>query len=514
VIAKSAAQPVPSAHLRLLLDTNVFIAVEPFDGSTEVGLPRCATLVRLASEQGHTLLVHPATRDDLREGKDPKRRQQRLAELEKYPMLEESRITKSLVERAGSSPVGSNDHRDLRLLAALDGRAATYLVSEDTGLRRRARRAGLRDATLTVDEALTLLEGFRPKNPTPPPHVTVIPAYTLDIEQDIFVGLREDYGPDFDQWLDKVRSDSEHRICLNVQDDDGIYAALALLKEEHDCEYGFPNPLLKISTFKVASHHAGAKYGELLLKSIFRIAAQRGASTLYVEVFSKHEPLIDLLESFGFRRSAHRTSRDELVLAKDLVYPKSPARYSPLEFHVLFGPPAIQTTDRSFVVPIIPRWHRQLFPDSPEESPYSQMTLPGLEIESENHPSGNALRKAYLCNSNTELLEPGDTLFFYRSHDLKTITTIGVVESTLRSGDPQEVMTFVGRRTVYRPDEIVTMCRSVRGVLAILFRQDRFIESPWQLGELQAHGVLRAWPQTIVQVSEKGCKWIRQQVDE
>ncbi len=509
---ESAAQSPPSVHLRLLLDTNVFIAVEPFDGSTEAGLPRCATLVRLASEQGHTLLVHPATRDDLREGNDPKRRQQRLAELEKYPMLEESRITKSLIERAGSSPEGSNDHRDLRLLAALDGRAATYLVSEDTRLRRRARRAELRDATLTVDEAITLLEGLRPKNPTPPPHVTEIPAYALDIEQDIFTGLREDYGPDFDQWLDKVRADSERRICLIVQDEDRTYAALALLKEEYDCEYGFPTPVLKISTFKVASHHAGAKYGELLLKSIFRITSRRRARAVYVEVFSKYELLIDLLESFGFRRSADRTSRGELVLVKYLVHPKDSAKYSPLEFHILYGPPAIQTTDRSFVVPIIPQWHRQLFPDSPEESPYSQMTLPGLEIESENHPSGNALRKAYLCNSNTKLLEPGDTLFFYCSHDLKAITTVGVVESTLRSDDPQEIMTFVGRRTVYRPEEIVTMCRSVRGVLAILFRQDRFIEPPWQVGELQTNGVLRAWPQTIVQVSEEGCKWIRQQV--
>jgi hypothetical protein len=224
--------------------------------------------------------------------------------------------------------------------------------------------------------------------------------------------------------------------------------------------------------------------------------------------------LIDLLESFGFSKSAHLTNRSELVLVKSLAHPKYPERYSPLQFHILFGPPAIQTTARSFVVPIIPKWHRQLFPDSPEESPYSQMTLPGLEIESENHPSGNALRKAYLCNSNTELLEPGDTLFFYRSHDLKAITTIGVVESTLRSEDPQEIMTFVGRRTVYRPDEIVTMCRSVRGVLAILFRQDRFVDPPWQLAELEAKRVLRAWPQTIVQVNEKGCKWIRQQVDE
>ena len=310
-----------------------------------------------------------------------------------------------------------------------------------------------------------------------------------------------------------MRADSERRICLVVLDDDEQYAALAILKEGGECDYEFHTPIIKISTFKVATHHAGAKYGELLLKSIFMIAARKQVSTLYVEVFNKHEPLIDLFEAFGFRKSSYQTSRDELVLAKNLAHATDSSKYSPLEFHVLFGPPAIQTTIRSFIVPIIPKWHSMLFPDSPAESPYSQMPLPGLEIESENHPSGNALRKAYLCNSNTEALEPGDVLLFYRSHDLKAITTVGVVESTIRSADPQEIMTYVGRRTVYRPDEIVMMCRSVRGVLAILFRQDRFVESPWQLDELQGNGVLRGWPQTIVRVGEKGCTWVRQQLD-
>ena len=78
VTAESAARPLPPQRLRLLLDTNVFIAVEPFAGSTEADLARGAVLIRLASEQGHTLLVHPATRDDLLEGRDLERRQQRL----------------------------------------------------------------------------------------------------------------------------------------------------------------------------------------------------------------------------------------------------------------------------------------------------------------------------------------------------------------------------------------------------------------------------------------------------
>lgn len=59
VAAKPGDQPGPPQRLRLLLDTNVFIAVEPFYGSIEAGLARGAALVRLASEQGHTLWCIP-----------------------------------------------------------------------------------------------------------------------------------------------------------------------------------------------------------------------------------------------------------------------------------------------------------------------------------------------------------------------------------------------------------------------------------------------------------------------
>jgi len=40
----------------------------------------------------------------------------------------------------------------------------------------------------------------------------------------------------------------------------------------------------------------GSKYGELLLKSIFATAHERGVRSLYVEVLVKHEALLELLE--------------------------------------------------------------------------------------------------------------------------------------------------------------------------------------------------------------------------
>ena len=69
-------------RLRLLLDSNVVIAVEPFCGVSN-GMPVGAELLRLANEQGHLLCVAPATQDDLLQGSDPLRRRQRLAELKK-----------------------------------------------------------------------------------------------------------------------------------------------------------------------------------------------------------------------------------------------------------------------------------------------------------------------------------------------------------------------------------------------------------------------------------------------
>jgi hypothetical protein len=125
------------------------------------------------------------------------------------------------------------------------------------------------------------------------------------------------------------------------------------------------------------------------------------------------------------------------------------------------------------------------------------------------HPWGNALRKAYLCNSSTKQIRLGDLLLFYRSQDARRVSAVGIVEATLRSTAGDEVAQFVGNRTVYALDEISTMCRSVRGVLAIRFRQDRFIEPALSLGELHFAGVVKSWPQSITRIPDGSMAWLR-----
>jgi hypothetical protein len=204
--------------------------------------------------------------------------------------LDESPISQSLIQRAGESDAGTNDHRDLRLLAALDAHAVTHLVTNDRRLRSRARRAGLADSVYTVDEALQFILQLIPYETPPPPLVERVQPYTLDTDQAIFESLREDYYPHFDKWLDKVRSESALRPCFLVTVG-GVYAGLALLKFEIDCKYPFEQPVVKISTFKVDPDRSGFKYGELLLKSIFQFAHHQRVASLYVTVFGHHDAL-------------------------------------------------------------------------------------------------------------------------------------------------------------------------------------------------------------------------------
>ncbi|QLL08987.1 hypothetical protein [Mycobacterium vicinigordonae] len=89
VADRSVAGGAQSTPTRFLLDTNAFIALEPFAGQVEPGLGPAATFMRLAMKQGSRIFVHPATRDELAESVDHVRMKQRIAELAKFEMLDE-----------------------------------------------------------------------------------------------------------------------------------------------------------------------------------------------------------------------------------------------------------------------------------------------------------------------------------------------------------------------------------------------------------------------------------------
>lgn len=492
---------------RFLLDTNAFIALEPFDGQMEPGLGPAANFMRLVMKQRNLVFVHPATRDELVEGKHRRRATQRIAELNKIEMLAEVPISARLQEELGPVVTDSNNHRDLRILAALQANAVNFLITDDYRLIKRAKKVGLIDRVLTLADAVALLETFEPTVVEPPPKVTSVPSYALDLDQCIFASIRDDYE-DFDTWIDKVRGDSPNRECFVITEDDGTYAAIAILKVAEpaaECAYELPEPITKISTFKVEPDFRGHRYGELLLKAVLRSHHDHGAGSAYVEVLGRHQRLIDFMGMFGYHE-AGRSGRGEFVLVKRFR-PKDKS-LSPLDFHINHGPPAVSDQANVFVIPIIKRWHDQLFPECVSEA--DQLMFPGLD--GTTHPWGNALRKAYLCNSPTKQLHPGDAILFYRS-GFQSVSVVGVVEDTARTSSPEEVLNLVGGRTVYGPADIAQLASHNSQVLVILFRQDRVVDPPWHLAELQNYGVLKAPPQTVTKVMEAGAQWVHQQLD-
>ncbi|QNJ90984.1 hypothetical protein HZU40_22490 [Mycolicibacterium fluoranthenivorans] len=210
---------VASPQLRFLLDTDAFISLEPFAGQIEPGLGPAAKFMQLAMKQVNRVFVHPATRDELVEVSDRVRVTQRIAELGKFEMLDEVPIAASLRAVIGPVVPDSNNDRDLRILAALHVNAVKFLVTNDAGLRQRAKRARLGDRVLTLADAAAMLEDVEPRVATPPPMVNTVQSYGLDFDQEIFESTRRDY--DFDTWTTKVQADSANRECFVIEEQDG-----------------------------------------------------------------------------------------------------------------------------------------------------------------------------------------------------------------------------------------------------------------------------------------------------
>ncbi len=124
-----------------------------------------------------------------------------------------------------------------------------------------------------------------------------------------------------------------------------------------------------------------------------------------------------------------------------------------------------------------------------------------LEHANEFIVEGNAIKKAYLSHSRIKQLKPGDILLFYRSKDDQSITSLGVIEE-VKVGmiETDEIIRFVGKRTVYSRDEIET---SPKPLIVILFRHHFHLKNSLKLTTLLASGIFNGPPQSIMQISDE-----------
>lgn len=278
-------------------------------------------------------------------------------------------------------------------------------------------------------------------------------------------------------------------------------AAICILKDEDDEEYGLPAQRLKLCTVKVAEAHRRQRFGALLVKAALDNAVGRSRTGLYVTVFDWHAELIRLLEDLGFEITQQVTQLGELVMWRPLVAPPgASARLDGFEFNRRYGPRNLKLDVPMHIVPIQPQWEERLFPEGRRQ----------LELVGDNAACGNDLRKAYLSHASTLQLDRGDLVLFYRSGDEQSVRFVAVVEDTLRSSDASEIFRFVGTRTVYTAKEIEEMTDDGRrNVLAVLIRQSRHLNPPWPLHDLVSNGVIARPPQSIQGIPDEGAEWIR-----
>jgi L-amino acid N-acyltransferase YncA len=354
---------------------------------------------------------------------------------------------------------------------------------------------------VTAAEALEIVRNLFPPAPVVIPPVRHVKAHLLNETDSIFDSFRTDYV-EFDDWLRKCKL--QHRDAWVIGDAAGPLLAFAVLKPEPPSESVIRGSALKISSFKVADHARGFRFGELLLRVVLEEAYRLDVQSVYVTVFPKYIDLIRMFATFGFDELPETTRLGELILVKPVHPSKADlAALAPLPFHVRFGPRYVKTAGVPlYIVPIQPYYHGMLFPDVESQTGL----FPGETT------FGNGIAKAYLCHAPIRRLDPGNVLLFYRSKS-RQARAVGVIDDTLVSGSADAVSRFVGRRTVYDFSTIAAFCAKGK-VLAIMFRQAESLPNWVSYEQLVAHGALTAAPQTITQVSQqRGAEWLTSQIE-
>lgn len=477
-------------RLRFLLDTNILI---PLQDSYQILEPNLTDFVRLASVGGHQLLYHPATVADFRRDTDEKRREMNLHRLAQYSQLDNpARCPWNTSETTG------NEACDNEILYALECDAVHALVTEDRGIHGKARARGLGDRVYTIQMAQYWLRGLHEPKQETLPNIEDVPLHSLtpSLGINFFDSLREGYStPPFNEWF--RRKASAGRRAWIYRDENINLSALCIYDVQNnevinDAQERLTGDALKLCTFKVGEEVRGRKIGELFLKAAFRYATNNACEHLFIHANAeRHDYLVRLLEDFGF--AAHGTYLGDLVMVK--THPQiapDPAGLAPLDYTRRYFPHfRFDSTVQKFIVPILPEYHKILFPDySPQQ---------GL-LFNQSDSVGNAIKLAYLCHAQTNSINAGDVLLFYRTHDEKSVTTIGIVDKFKVLQDPAEIASLVSRRTVYTQKEIEKMAEKQTKV--ILFRSIAHLPQPVNYARLQQDCTIAGPIQTIRNIND------------
>lgn len=473
--------------MRILIDTNIIIDRE----DNKIISKNLQRVLNILNRERVQILIHPLSKDEINRDKNLERKSISLSKLSTYPLLESPPNPFEDTNYLNLVGKTDNEHEivDNHILFAVYKNAVDFVITEDRGIHKKASKLGIEERVFTLEDALTTLEKIFTKFPPRyPPAITETAVHSLDVKDKIFDSLKEEYD-DFEDWFEKISK--EGRKCwVNFNEDKSIGAVL-IYKSENEPIGLESNVLeekkrLKICTFK--SIKPGYKIGELFLNLCIKYALKNKLKEVYLTHFIKgNDYLVELIREYGFLHVGRNINGEDVFLKnlepkKSLLKNKFESK-GPIEIAKKFYPHFYDGEEvKKFIVPIRPEYHHRLFVD------YKRRQTTLSEFSGEFIIEGNAIKKAYICNS-VRKLNPGDILFFYKSKD-QELTTIGIVEKAFIDQQKDEVIKTVGKRTVYTTEEIGKITEKKRN-LVILFIMISHLPNTLKLDDLITNNILK-----------------------
>ena len=494
--------------MRLLLDTNILILRENYHQIPE----HIRELYKIIEQLQYQRVVHPLSIKEIEKDGNIERKKANLSKIESYVKLEKvpfAQNDKEFCEKF-DSPQSENDNIDNELLYCVYKNVVDYLITEDQELLNKADNLGLQ-TVISPREAIEIFSEYLLKTDIhSTPSFCKKKGFEVNLEDSIFDTLKHDYQEFTSYWWPNKVIKQDRNVYTFIDNEDRINALL-IPKIEARNEIDFTPPvnfdrILKICLFKVSEIARGKKLGERLISMAIDYAIQNNLKYIYLTHFTEeNDYLVPLINNFGFELIG-KNSRNEEVFFKAIVAPDdiNIEEFDISEISKKFYPSFYDGIKvKKHLVPIMPHYHKMLFPDYDSYRPVRQKTLLTLHPNSE----GNSIKKAYLSHSATGKVSVGDILLFYRTEDDMMITTLGIVERVERNlTDAEKIQKLTAKRTVYSQKDIEEI--SKLPTIVLLFNQHFHFRKPVRYNDMIKEHIVTGPIQSISEISDENYRKI------
>lgn len=436
----------------ILLDTNIIIKRESSNNASF----EIASLFNWFGKKNITTYIHSETKKELSKYSDEKIKQNMLTKLNSYNELPKFEFVEDeyFIQTISKYSQDPNGLIDNILLREIYDNNVKFLLTDDNLMLRKAEDLYIRDRVITSSELLKYFESSNPKNVEYKMLAVKLKDFSeIDLNSSFFDTLREDYeGIKFDNWFKKKAKQKEKAYVF--EDEEGLKGFLYLKLEDETEDYShispilLPNKRLKIGTFKI--ERTGFRLGERFLKIIFDNARKLNVNEVYVTLFEDKRDgvkyLKTIMEEWGFVKYGLNIKNGETILVKSLT------NYNDKQTPK-FNFPLIKANTNKFILPILPQYHTDLFPDL-------ILKNENMHLYEENKAHRYALEKIYLSGAFDITAKPGDLILIYRNGERypkkysSVITGVAIVQSIVKTKTIQDCLDLCKNRSIFTEEEI------------------------------------------------------------